>query len=124
MAGVLAPTLRELKTSHPLVDLVVAEHTPDDVVEGLQVGSLDVGLLYDYPAAPRTLPAELTSVEIQQEPWELVTPLVWGGGHALRDLADHDWVVGARRRWRPARPVGGLRRRGLQPARHRHDARP
>ena len=94
MAGVLTPTLRELKSLHPLVDLVVADHTPDEVVEGLRVGSLDIGLLHDYPAAPRTLPGELTSVEIRQEPWELVTPLVWGDGPALRDLAAHDWVVG------------------------------
>ncbi len=93
-AGLIAPTLRALKVSHPRLDLTVSEQSADELVESVRVGSLDVALLYDYPAAPRALPPQLACVEIGQEPWDLVTPAGWRDGLALRDLSTHPWVVG------------------------------
>ena len=93
-AGLIAPTLRRLKAAHPELDLVIEDHSPDELAERVRLGLLDVALLYDYPAAPRTLAEELSFVVIEQEPWDLVTPVGWSDGHELRDLAAHEWVVG------------------------------
>ena len=93
-AGIIAPTLRRLKAAHPELDLVIEDRAPDELAERVRLGLVDVALLYDYPAAPRVLPGELASVVIEQEPWDLVTPVGWANGHELRDLAAHDWVVG------------------------------
>lgn len=93
-AGLIAPTLRALKALHPRINLSVSEQTADELVESLEVGALDVALVYDYPAAPRAVPRGLTSVELGQEPWDLVTPAGWRDSHELRDLSTHTWVVG------------------------------
>jgi DNA-binding transcriptional LysR family regulator len=63
------------------------------------MGSVDLALIYDYPAAPRTLAPELTAVTLAQQPWQLVMPAGWPhapgpSAPALSDLADHAWVVG------------------------------
>ena len=54
-AGLIAPTLRQLKAAHPQLDLVIEDRAPDELAERVRLGLLDVALLYDYPAAPRTL---------------------------------------------------------------------
>jgi DNA-binding transcriptional LysR family regulator len=93
-AGLLAPTLRQLKLSHPAVDLEVHDSPPDALIEEVRLGAVDVALLYDYPAAPRAFPRELGTVVLEQAPWDLVTPTGWRSGRGLPDLAAHNWVVG------------------------------
>lgn len=93
-AGLIAPTLRRLKASHPQVTVTVDDLPPDDLLEEVLAGAVDVALVYDYPAAPRDLTPGLVAVELARDPWELVLPADWRDAHELSDLATHEWVVG------------------------------
>jgi DNA-binding transcriptional LysR family regulator len=96
-AGLIAPTLRRLRASQPQLDLVVGDGPPNVLLEQVRLGSIDLALLYDYPAAPRALPPEVRTLVLDQTPWELVTPTGWSGGTTLPELArlaEHEWVVG------------------------------
>ena len=57
------------------------------------MGALDVGLVYDYPLAPRQL-ADAHVIELDEAPWQLVTPAGWGAAVSLEELAHRHWFVG------------------------------
>ncbi|MFL6172000.1 MAG: LysR family transcriptional regulator [Marmoricola sp.] len=93
-AGLLAPTLRQLKASHPGLELAVDDRPPDELLDRVRLGSLDLALLYDYPASPRILPPELEARTLSQAPWQLLTPADWTNADALPRLSSHSWIVG------------------------------
>ena len=63
------------------------------MLERVHVGALDVGLVYDYPLAPRQL-GDAHVIELDESPWQLVTPAGWGAAVSLVDLAHRHWFVG------------------------------
>lgn len=93
-AGLLAPTLRRMRADWPNLDVIVHDCPHDLLLDRVRLGTVDLGLTYDYPAAPPDLPGELHRVVLSQERWQLVTPSAWVDPMPLSALASHRWVVG------------------------------
>lgn len=93
-AGLVADTLTLLKETGPGLDVGLDDGPPDALIERVHVGALDVALVYDYPLASRELDSDLTAAALDEAPLQLVTPAGWKTSWRLRELADHDWIVG------------------------------
>ena len=85
------------------------EAEPEEAARRLRAGDADLALVYDYPAVPDMLPAELELVHLIDDPYEVILP----AGHALAE----------RRRLSLARPrrgaLGGVHPRVRLPPDHR-----
>jgi DNA-binding transcriptional LysR family regulator len=93
-SGMLADTMSHLKQSGPGLEIEIHDGAAAEVLDRVQMGSLDVGLVYDYAAAPRELPPEVHSLSLDEAPLRLVTPSHWRAVSRLGELAECDWFVG------------------------------
>jgi DNA-binding transcriptional LysR family regulator len=93
-SGLLADTMSRLKDSGPGLDIEIHDGTGTEVLDRVQMGSLDLGLVYDYAAAPRELSPEVNSLSLDDAPLRLVTPSQWHGVSRIGELAECDWFVG------------------------------
>ena len=102
---VLLPALRRLRERHPGVRAEVHEHEPEQAVELLRSGGLDLALIYDYSLVPRSVPPDLSVRRFEEQPLYLVLPS--GGATesdagtpmpfaALRAYAETGWIANSR----------------------------
>jgi DNA-binding transcriptional LysR family regulator len=93
-SGLVADTMTILKNAGPGLDIEIRDGSNAEVLDRVQMGSLDVGLLYDYVSAPRDLSSEVHAISLDEAPLRLVTPSHSGPATPLSELADRDWFVG------------------------------
>ncbi|NYI04845.1 LysR family transcriptional regulator [Allostreptomyces psammosilenae] len=103
---VVVPALVELRRERPHIDVRVYEHEPDETVDLLLAGRIEVGVIYDYRLSPRILPAGLVAHPLWEEPIMLAIPAGDGAGPLLppgevdvaqlRHLADEAWITNSR----------------------------
>jgi DNA-binding transcriptional LysR family regulator len=93
-SGLLADTMSYLKDSGPGLDIEIHDGTSTEVLDRVQMGSLDLGLVYDYAAAPRKLSPDVQALSLDEAPLHLVMPSHWNAVSCLDELAEHDWFVG------------------------------
>jgi DNA-binding transcriptional LysR family regulator len=89
----VADSLALLREAGPGLEIELEAGSSRQVLERVHVGALDVGLVYDYPLAPRQL-GDAHVIELDEAPWQLVTPAGWGAIVSLADLAHRHWFVG------------------------------
>ena len=78
----LAPrAVASFRERHPGVELSMIEAEPEESARRLRTGDADLALVYDYPAVPDMLPAELELVHLVDDPYEVLLP----AGHALAE---------------------------------------
>jgi DNA-binding transcriptional LysR family regulator len=94
--ALLPDVVRELRGSHPLVELRTTELEPDAAVGALMSGSVDLALLLDYPHAPSPRTNGHRRITVLHEPFRLAAPAGSGlsGVVDLAELADRPWVTG------------------------------
>jgi DNA-binding transcriptional LysR family regulator len=93
-SGLVADTMFNLKESGPGLEIEIQDGGGTEVLDRVQMGSLDLGLVYDYAAAPRELSPEVSSISLDESPLRLVTPSHWHAVSRLGELAECDWFVG------------------------------
>jgi molybdate transport repressor ModE-like protein len=111
--GVAAPALGVLAAQAPDLDLHLRELDPEDAVEALSGGRVDVALVSDWTHSQVILPAGLHAEHLTDDPVDLVVP----AGHPLAgeesvDLAataDEIWATDASQGIGSRRIVEGLR---------------
>jgi DNA-binding transcriptional LysR family regulator len=74
MSRVLVPLASELMGSFPALRLELHECEPDEVVRLLRRDEIDLGILYDYDLAPRTLSRFATVEQLWRRGWWLALP--------------------------------------------------
>ncbi|MBF4769644.1 LysR family transcriptional regulator [Nocardioides agariphilus] len=89
----VADSLAMLREAGPGLEIELEGGSSSQVLERVRVGALDLGLVYDYPLAPRQLD-DAQVIELEEAPWHLVTPVGWGQVHDLTGLAHREWFVG------------------------------
>jgi DNA-binding transcriptional LysR family regulator len=93
-AGVIPEMLGVLRDAGPTTGIELHDGSGADVLDRVRLGTLDVGLVYDYPLAPRSLSAELEAIDLEEAPMQLATPARWLSGSRLDGLAGCDWYLG------------------------------
>jgi DNA-binding transcriptional LysR family regulator len=93
-SGIVADTMSILQDAGKGLDIDIRDGTGADVLDQVEMGAVDLGLLYDYASAPRELPGDLQSVTLDEAPLRLVTPAHWDTSSSLVEHADRDWFVG------------------------------
>lgn len=93
-SGLVPEMMSSLKDAGPGLEIELHDGTNTDVLERVQMGSLDFGLVYDYVSAPLELAQDVQSIALDEAPLQLVTPSGWHAGHRIGELADRDWFVG------------------------------
>lgn len=101
----VVPALVRLRAEHPGVEVQLYEHEPEQTLELLLAGELDLGVVYDYSLVPRTVPTGLSMRQFAEQPMLLTLP----AGHrydpgpdatvalaGLRRLADAGWITNSR----------------------------
>src|SRR5215217_4089956 len=81
---------------HPGVELAMVQAEPEDAMERLYAGDIDVALLYDYEPVGAMLDAGLELTSLLHDPYDVILPK----GHRLadrkavrlRDLAGESWI--------------------------------
>jgi DNA-binding transcriptional LysR family regulator len=93
-AGVIPEMLGVLKDAGPTTGIELHDGSSVDVLDRVRLGTLDVGLVYDYPLAPRSLSPDLQAIDLEEAPMQLATPSRWLPEARLDGLADYDWYLG------------------------------
>src|SRR3954462_15564694 len=82
---------------HPAVELAMIEAEPEDAVEHLNSGDIDLALVYDYPALPSTLNDEFELTHLLEDPYDAILakghPLAERKVLRLADLAEEPWIA-------------------------------
>ncbi|MFF3561511.1 LysR family transcriptional regulator [Streptomyces sp. NPDC002574] len=102
---VVMPALVGLRERHPRVEVQLNEHEPEQTLELLLAGDVDLGIVYDYSLVPRTVPKGLSVRPLATQPMFLLLP----AGHpsdpgpggpvplaGLRRLAEAGWITNSR----------------------------
>jgi DNA-binding transcriptional LysR family regulator len=93
-SGLVADTMSVLKDAGPGLDIEIQDGTSREVLDRVQIGALDLGLLYDYVCVPREVPPEMHIISLDEAPLRLVTPSQTPASIRLCQLAERDWFVG------------------------------
>jgi DNA-binding transcriptional LysR family regulator len=93
-SGLVADAMTILKDAGPGLEIEIQGAPSAEVLDRVQMGALDVGLLYDYVSAPREVSPEVHVIVLDEAPLRLVTPSHTSASASLRELADRDWFVG------------------------------
>jgi DNA-binding transcriptional LysR family regulator len=90
---IVPPVLSALAVEHPGAEVSLVEEEPDDLVERLVDGRLDVALLYEYGLCPRQWPADVVIEPLLREDLLLLQP--WNGPPTaqLAQLSEHRWIA-------------------------------
>ncbi|HTZ65760.1 MAG TPA: LysR family transcriptional regulator [Solirubrobacteraceae bacterium] len=98
-ATLMPLAIASFRSAHPDVELTLAEHEPEQVVERLRAGELDLGLLFEFEEQT-LLQADMTRVELLVDPMYLALPaahpLTARKRLRLEDLAGEAWVQTSR----------------------------
>lgn len=101
--SVVMPALVRLHERYPRVEVQLNEHEPEQTLELLLAGDIDLGIVYDYSLVPRTAPKGISVRQFATQPMFLLLP----AGHAsdpggpvplagLRRLAEAGWITNSR----------------------------
>jgi DNA-binding transcriptional LysR family regulator len=91
----LLPTIAELATSHPGVDVAVSEFEPVEAFRLLVDDELDLALTYDYNLAPAAPDPVLEALPLWSAPWGLAVGAA-STGEDVVDFCDREWIVNSR----------------------------
>lgn len=96
--GLVAPVLRDLRLTHPDLEVALHEYEPWDTVDLVATGRVDVGLAHSWGDLPLPVPAHLVATDVALDVAEVLVP----GDHALagtigplrpRDLLEVGWIA-------------------------------
>jgi DNA-binding transcriptional LysR family regulator len=94
-ATLMPLAIASFRSAHPDVELTLAEHEPEQIVERLRAGELDLGLLFEFELQT-PLQADMTRVELLTDPMHLALPrahpLAASKPLRLADLGAEAWV--------------------------------
>ncbi|MFG2192051.1 LysR family transcriptional regulator [Streptomyces sp. NPDC048639] len=105
---VVLPALTRLRADHPGVEVRLYEHEPQETLDLLLAGDIDLGVVYDYSLVPRQVPDGLSARRIGEEPLHLVTSAAdavcaaaadlsgLAGLEDIAGLADAGWIANSR----------------------------
>ncbi|QOV40801.1 LysR family transcriptional regulator [Streptomyces ferrugineus] len=87
------PALSALVETHPRARIQLEEGEPEELVDLLGSGDLDIALVYEYGLSPRQWPDGLTRHRLLHEDLVLLRP--WGSGPCagLSQLAEARWIT-------------------------------
>ncbi len=91
----LVPTIDELATRHPGIEVRVHEHEPLESFDLLARDDVDLALVYDYDLAPTSWRDDHDVTLLWQDEWGLAVP----SADPRRTVAAHageDWIVNSR----------------------------
>src|SRR6202045_260813 len=98
-ATLMPLAIATFRSSHPGVELTLAEGEPEEIVPRLRAGELDLALLFEF-AGERALEGDLTGVNLLADPMYLALPaehpLAEREGLRLADLGLDAWVQTSR----------------------------
>ena len=97
----LLPVVARLATTHPAVQLQIAEHEPFEALGLLARDAVDLALVYDYTLAPLSLDRTMGATALWSAAWGLAVPAdaPGDGGKAVAVFGRHrerDWIVNSR----------------------------
>lgn len=123
-ASLLPAVVADLDDRHPGIILNSLEVDPEDAVNDLRHGDLDLALLLDYPDAPEPWPADLSVVPLGLDRIHLAAPAVsaYRPGADLGELAHENWIISGPQTYYGRAVRTACRRAGFDPnVRHRVD---
>ncbi|MEU6181767.1 LysR substrate-binding domain-containing protein [Streptomyces coeruleorubidus] len=94
-AGVrlVPPALSVLTSTHPRAQIQLEEGEPEELVEALDGGDLDVALVYEYGLSPRQWPDGLTRHDLVREDLVLLRARGSGLSARLAGLSQARWIT-------------------------------
>jgi DNA-binding transcriptional LysR family regulator len=90
---IVPPVLSAFAAEHPDAEVSLVEEEPDDLVEQLDDGRLDVALLYEYGLCPRQWPAGVLTEVLLREDLLLLQPRNGPRPVPLAQLGGHRWIA-------------------------------
>jgi DNA-binding transcriptional LysR family regulator len=96
LAGDVLHVVRELRATHPALRVDLQEREPDEALELLEDGAVDLAFVYDYALVPRRPPPGVELHVACETPMLLAVPE--GGPDRLEDLDGAGWIVNSRGR--------------------------
>jgi DNA-binding transcriptional LysR family regulator len=98
-ATLMPLAIATFRSSHPDVELTLAEGEPEEIAPRLQAGEFDLALLFEFDE-PDAQPESLKRIELLRDPMYLALPrdhpLAQKGGLRLEDLRGEAWVQTSR----------------------------
>ncbi|MGN6215606.1 MAG: LysR family transcriptional regulator [Solirubrobacterales bacterium] len=95
-ATLMPAAIAAFRTSHPGVELSLAEGEPEEIASRLRAGEFDLALLFEFPGAGERLGAGMRRFELLEDPLHLALPhdhpLAGRSRLRLEDLAEDLWV--------------------------------
>src|SRR5689334_19530854 len=88
------PALSSLATTHPRVQIQLEEGEPEELVDALCQGEVDIALVYEYALSPRQWPENLTRNHLLREDLLLLRPRDSGLPAYLPNLSQARWITG------------------------------
>jgi len=99
-ATLMTRALALFRSRFPNVELEFCEREPEDSIPGLKSGDFDLIVVFDYPDFPLEFDRDTDAEMIYEEPmWVALPPghpLAASKSIRIQDLADEDWLCGAR----------------------------
>jgi DNA-binding transcriptional LysR family regulator len=90
---IVPAVLSAFAAEHPGAEVSLVEDEPDDLVELLVDGRLDIALLYEYGLCPRQWPAEVLTRAVLREDLLLLEPADRPRTAQLSELGGHRWIA-------------------------------
>ena len=90
---IVPAVLASVAAEHPGAEVSLVEEEPDDLVERLVDGRLDVALLYEYGLCPRQWPAGVVTRPLLREDLLLLQPRNGPRPAPLDRLGGHRWIA-------------------------------
>jgi DNA-binding transcriptional LysR family regulator len=99
-ATLMTRALALFRQRFPNVELEFSEQEPEDSIPGLKRGDFDLIVVFDYPDLPLEFDRDTEAELIYEEPMFVALPpghpLAAAKSVRIEDLADEDWLCGAR----------------------------
>jgi DNA-binding transcriptional LysR family regulator len=99
IAALVGPAIVQLRQERPGLVIRVSEQEPDDALDLLDAGELDIAVTVDYPGAPSREDARYRRVDLIADVMDAVVPadhpLAGRSSVTLADLASDVWVGAA-----------------------------
>lgn len=96
-AAFFVDALRELRSTHPAVEVSITEGMPSELVDRLRAGELDLAIVFDFPQAGEDRSVGLEAHHLLDDPFDVVLPaehhLAGFSQVSYADLAEADWVL-------------------------------
>lgn len=93
--GLVTRVLPAFTADRPGVDVKLEEGEPDDLLDALVEGDLDIAFVYEYGLCPRRWPRELTTRPLLREDLLLLRRAGSGLPAELSRLDDQSWITSA-----------------------------